>query len=201
MPENQEQTIIQLIFKQIITNNKILMTGQMYIIHAEYDKIIKRIMNNGKEVYIPYNRSLVYAVELVSKAFNEAARKFHNEMKFEINHEEFRILETIYLNPGIIQINIAKSILMKRSYVCKFLNQLEEKGYIRKEKAIRGKRQIIMENYITPAGEEVYFKVIDYIEKDIIAKSKDYNEEEVTKIRDILIDIATRIKHDFKLKY
>ena len=45
---------------------------------------------------------------------------------------------------------------MKRSYVCKFLVQLEEKGYIYKKQAIRGKRQIIMENYITPEGEKVY---------------------------------------------
>ena len=120
-----------------------------------------------KKKYVPFNKSIVYAAELMTKAFKEAARKFHKDMNFEINHEEFIVLESIYTNPGIIQINIAKNILMKRSYVCKFLVQLEEKGYIYKKQAIRGKRQIIMENYITPEGEKVYKKVVDFIEKDI----------------------------------
>ena len=109
-----------------------------------------------KKKYVPFNKSIVYAAELMTKAFKEAARKFHKDMNFEINHEEFIVLESIYTNPGIIQINIAKNILMKRSYVCKFLVQLEEKGYIYKKQAIRGKRQIIMENYIISRSEGLY---------------------------------------------
>ena len=80
-----------------------------------------------KKKYVPFNKSIVYAAELMTKAFKEAARKFHKDMNFEINHEEFIVLESIYTNPGIIQINIAKNILMKRSYVCKKVVDFIEK--------------------------------------------------------------------------
>ena len=70
---------------------------------------------------ITYNQSIEFAAELFTKALHEALRKIHKEMNFEINHEEYIILETIALNPGIIQIDIAKKIITKRSYICKFL--------------------------------------------------------------------------------
>ena len=112
-----------------------------------------------------YNQSIEFAAELFTKALHEALRKIHKEMNFEINHEEYIILETIFLNPGIIQIDIAKKIITKRSYVCKFLSRLESRGYIRRENAIRGTRQIIMKNYITKEGERVYTKVRNYFIK------------------------------------
>ena len=66
-------------------------------------------LDDMKKKYVPFNKSIVYAAELMTKAFKEAARKFHKDMNFEINHEEFIVLESIYTNPGIIQINIAKN--------------------------------------------------------------------------------------------
>ena len=90
---------------------------------------------------------------------------------------------------------------MKRSYVCKFLVQLEEKGYIYKKQAIRGKRQIIMENYITPEGEKVYKKVVDFIEKDIEKCSTEYNLDDLERITNVMFDWAEKIKKECNLKY
>lgn len=154
-----------------------------------------------KKNYIPFNKSIIYAAELMTKAFKEAARKFHKDMNFGINHEEFLVLEAIYTNPGIIQINIAKNILMKRSYVCKFLALLEEKGYISRKQAIRGKRQIIMENYITPEGEAVYKKVVSYLENELDKKANEYNMEDLQKMTETMFDLAARIKKESNLKY
>ena len=123
-------------------------------------------------------------------------------MNFEINHEEYIILETIFLNPGIIQIDIAKKIITKRSYVCKFLSRLESRGYIRRENAIRGTRQIIMKNYITKEGERVYTKVRNYFIKTF-EERENYKEEieliETTK--STLFELSTKIKKDFNLKF
>jgi len=154
-----------------------------------------------KKNYLPYNESIMYAAELMTKAFKEAARKFHKEMNFGINHEEFLVLEAIYTNPGIIQIKIAKNILMKRSYVCKFLSQLETKGLISKKQAIRGKRQIIMENYITPEGEAVYKRVVNFMEEEIAKKVTKYELDDLHKMTAAMLDLAARIKNDSNLKY
>lgn len=149
-----------------------------------------------------YNQSIEFAAELFTKALHEALRKIHKEMNFEINHEEYIILETIFLNPGIIQIDIAKKIITKRSYVCKFLSRLESRGYIRRENAIRGTRQIIMKNYITKEGERVYTKVRDYFIKTF-EERENYKEEieliETTK--NTLFELSTKIKKDFNLKF
>lgn len=149
-----------------------------------------------------YNQSIEFAAELFTKALHEALRKIHKEMNFEINHEEYIILETIFLNPGIIQIDIAKKIITKRSYVCKFLSRLESRGYIRRENAIRGTRQIIMKNYITKEGERVYTKVRYYFIKTF-EERENYKEEieliETTK--NTLFELSTKIKKDFNLKF
>ncbi|HIS74165.1 TPA: MarR family transcriptional regulator [Candidatus Galligastranaerophilus intestinavium] len=149
-----------------------------------------------------YNQSIEFAAELFTKALHEALRKIHKEMNFEINHEEYIILETIFLNPGIIQIDIAKKIITKRSYVCKFLSRLESRGYIRRENAIRGTRQIIMKNYITKEGERVYTKVRNYFIKTF-EERENYKEEieliETTK--NTLFELSTKIKKDFNLKF
>lgn len=149
-----------------------------------------------------YNQSIEFAAELFTKALHEALRKIHKEMNFEINHEEYIILETIFLNPGIIQIDIAKKIITKRSYVCKFLSRLESRGYIRRENAIRGTRQIIMKNYITKEGERVYTKARNYFIKTF-EERENYKEEieliETTK--NTLFELSTKIKKDFNLKF
>lgn len=72
----------------------------------------------------PETKTIIFASELIAKTFNEAVKNFFKEMNLEINKEEFIILESIYLKPGIIQFDIAKNIVMKRSYVCKFLGEL-----------------------------------------------------------------------------
>lgn len=149
-----------------------------------------------------YEKSLVQASEMLSKAFREIAKKIHKENNIEISHEEYLILETIYLHPGIIQIDIAKNILMKRSYVCKFLAKLEENDYIYRENAIRGKRQIIMKNFITEKGRKIYKKTLEIYSrnepKNIVSEEE---REELDKAADLIFDITERAKKYFKLKF
>ena len=116
-----------------------------------------------KEYNKQYFETTIYAAERLAKAAHEIARKLHSEMRADISHEEFLILETIIANPGILQIEIAEKILMKRSYACKLLGRLLDDGYIRTENAIRGKRQIVIKNFITEKGVASYKKV--YFEK------------------------------------
>src|SRR5574344_718263 len=115
-----------------------------------------KFMNNQ---WCQFNKSIVYAAELVNKACIEASRKFHKENNLPVNHEQFIIMEEIYYPPGILQIEIAKEIFMKRSYVCKFLVELEELNYIYREKSIRGKRQVIYKNYLTEQGKKIFEEI------------------------------------------
>lgn len=153
-----------------------------------------------KKEYLPYTKTIIFASELIAKTFNEAVKNIFKEMNLEINKEEFIILESIYLNPGIIQFDIAKNIVMKRSYVCKFLAELEDKGFIRKESTIKGKRQVIIKNYITPNGEKVYEKAQKFINDMKNSKMTPEEINEIDKFTESAFMLAAKIKRDFNLK-
>ena len=77
-----------------------------------------------------YTKTLPYELELTSRVLHEATRCFFELQKFPISQEEFIILDCLYINPNIIQMEIAKLILKGRAHTGKFLKSLEEKKLI-----------------------------------------------------------------------
>lgn len=150
--------------------------------------------------HTPYTKTVIFASELIAKTFTEAVRHIFKDMNLGINKEEFIILESIYLNPGIIQLDIAKSIVMKRSYVCKFLGELEEKGYITRKNTIKGKRQVIIKNYITPEGQNVYEKAQKFI-NEMKRKMSDKDICEIDKFTELAFALAVKIQKIYNLKF
>ena len=154
-----------------------------------------------KSGYTQYNKTVEYAAEVLVKTFQEVSRRVHKQENFEITHEEYVILEIIYLNPGILQFEIAQQISMHRSYVCKFLSQLKKEGYIRREEHIKGKRKIILKNFLTPKGEELYRKIKNYIINEILLSSTDEEIEEFNHITQKLLNRANKMKERFAIQF
>lgn len=152
-----------------------------------------------KEKYIPYNKSLMFVAENFARACKEATRKFYKEASFKVSHEEYIILETIYLNPGIIQFDIAKKLFMQRSYVCKTLIKLEEAGYIKKEAAIKGKRKTIIKLELTKNGKKVYEGIRNYINK-AITKYPEERLEKGIETAEYLLLLTEEIREKYNLK-
>jgi DNA-binding MarR family transcriptional regulator len=150
---------------------------------------------------ISYNKSIEYAAEYLTKAMQEAIRKIHKEQSFPISHEEYIILETISLYSGIIQIDIARKILMQRSYVGKLLNKLELLGYIERKKEIKGKKQTIYRNYLTEKGQKLYNNIRDIIISETHRLTSNQEREEALYITEKLIEIADKIKESYSLKF
>jgi DNA-binding MarR family transcriptional regulator len=154
-----------------------------------------------KDKQITYNESIEYAAEYLTKAMQEAIRKIHKEQLFPISHEEYIILEAIYLSPGIIQIDIAQKILMQRSYVGKLLNKLEDLGYIERIQNIKGKRQIIYKNYLSETGVQLYKKINEFVTNETCRKTSQSERNEAKYITSKLIEIADKIKDFYCLKF
>lgn len=154
-----------------------------------------------KSGYTQYNKTVEYAAEVLVKTFQEVSRRVHKQENFEVTHEEYVILEIIYLNPGILQFEIAQQISMHRSYVCKFLSQLQEEGYIRREEDIKGKRKIVLKNFVTAKGEELYKKIKNYIINDILLSSADKEIEEFNHITQKLLDRAKKMKERYSIRF
>jgi DNA-binding MarR family transcriptional regulator len=150
---------------------------------------------------ITYNESIEYAAEYLAKAMQEAIRKIHKEQSFSISHEEYVILETIYLTPGIIQIDIAQKILMQRSYVGKLLNKLEMLKYVERKMEIKGTRQIIYKNYLTESGKKLYKQISEFVVNETYRITSEKERVEAEHITSKLLDIANKIKEHYSLKF
>ena len=137
-----------------------------------------------------YTKSLPYELELTSRVLHEATSCFFEINNFAISPEEFAILDCIYMNPDIIQMELAKLILKGRAHTGKFLKSLEEKNFIRRyPEKISSK--IVMKIEITSIGLETYKSVcsrVDEFVKNTASVSK-------TRINDLL-ELLRLIRQD-----
>ncbi len=154
-----------------------------------------------KDQDLQYSNSLLYAAELLIKASTEAGKKVDKESNIGIGHEETRVLETIVLNPGVLQIDIAKKILVNRSYVCKLLTKLIDNGYVSQKKAIRGKKQVTIKNFATDKGLAMYHKTQELSSKSASQIISDSELEKINETRDFLLELSQRIIKNFNLKF
>lgn len=158
-------------------------------------------MKKFDENYTTYTQSLEFAAELLTKAIKETMRKVDKEMNFKVSHEEYIILETVCLNPGIIQIDIAKKIFMQRSYVGKLLLKLEELGFITRTQSIKGKKKIVMKSYITDSGIEAYNEVKNWILKEINKNSiSDEQRKQTKEMIKHMFEIVTYLREEYDVK-
>lgn len=153
-------------------------------------------MNN---VHQPFTESIVFSAEYLSRVAKEYVRKMMREKNFPIGCEEHIVLDTVYFNPGCIQMEIAKKLFMQRSYLCKILTKLEEDGYIRREQKIKGKRQVVMAVYITPKGEEIY-KQMHVILRDEVLSKMQVDIDKIHEITNDLFKLGDDLVHNFNLK-
>lgn len=153
-------------------------------------------MNN---VHVPFTDSIVFAAEYLSKVSKEYVRKMMREKNFPIGCEEHIVLDTVYFNPGCIQMEIAKKLFLQRSYLCKILTKLEEDGYIRREQKIKGKRQVIMAVYLTEKGEEIY-KQMHVILRDEVLSKMQVDIDKIHEITSDLFKLGDELVENFNLK-
>ncbi len=143
-----------------------------------------------------YTESLEYNLEATARVLQEAVTAKFKELNFGISYDEFIILDEILHEPGILQIELAKRILKGRAYTGKFLIDLEEKGYIERRTAIKGKRQVIMPNFITEEGKKVHkiaVQTVKNFDTDIFGATKEG-------LQPIMFFLKT-LKNDIEEKY
>lgn len=147
-----------------------------------------------------YTESLEYNLEATARVLQEAVSVKFKELNFGISYDEFIILDEILHEPGILQIELAKRILKGRAYTGKFLIALEEKGYMERRAAIKGKRQVIMPNYITDKGKKVH-KIAVQTVKDFDADILGATKEGLQTIMTFLKTLKTDIEEKYCVKF
>ena len=142
-----------------------------------------------------YTKTLPYELELTSRVLHEATRCFFELQKFPISQEEFIILDCLYINPNIIQMEIAKLILKGRAHTGKFLKSLEEKKLITRTPVKQGSK-IVMQIKITDKGLKTYRKIANALDEHI----KDASAGLKIRINDVIYALQT-IREDAVTKF
>lgn len=143
-----------------------------------------------------YTESLPYELELTSRVLHETIVRFFNENNFGITHDEFVVLDTLSINDGISQIDLAKLILKGRAHTGRFLMSLEEKGLVTRSPSKKGKR-LIMQNSVTTKGRQLLKQLSDSVEQHI----KDMNLQDKQENAFKLIELLRVVRSDLLEKY
>ena len=115
-----------------------------------------------------YIESIHYQLEQTARYCRYLGSQIFQKLDMSVSMDEFVTMDTISLNDGICQRELAKLILKDRANTGRILNSLEEKGYIERFVDTKNNR-LVRKMRLTPEGREITTKVSkvlrEYIEK------------------------------------
>ena len=115
-----------------------------------------------------YIDTIYYQLEQTARYCRYLGSQIFQKLNMPVSMDEFVTMDTISLNDGMCQRELAKLILKDRANTGRILNSLEEKGYIERFVDTKNNR-LVRKMRLTPEGREITTKVSkvlrEYIEK------------------------------------
>jgi len=118
-----------------------------------------------------YTDSIHYELEQTSRLMKMLGKQLFEKLKIDITMDEYAALDTIAINAGICQRDLAKLIIKDRANTGRILSILEEKGFITRFIDTKNNR-LVKKIGITEKG---------YIELSSINKKIKHYFENITK--------------------
>lgn len=106
-----------------------------------------------------YTESLFYEVYLTGKYIKKLSAQHFKNLNLELTGEEFSTLDFIYHNGNMCQRDLALKMFINRANMGKILNELENKGYLKRFVDVKCNRPVKLIS-MTKEGEEVYTKTL-----------------------------------------
>lgn len=133
-----------------------------------------------------YTDSIHYELEQTSRLMKKLTNQLFTKLGIVMTVDEYSALDTISVNAGICQRDLAKLILKDRANTGRILNSLEKKGFITRFIDTKNNR-LVKKMGITEAGykdlKAVTEKLNSYIEKITVTK---ISPSEVDKVQQTL---------------
>ena len=132
-----------------------------------------------------YTDSIHYELEQTSRLMNMLTNQLFKKLELSITFDEYIALDTVSINVGICQRDLAKLILKDRANTGRILNELEQKGFI--TRFIDTKKNILVKKMgITKNGLTELNNINNKIKTYLSNVTKRIPPEDVDKVRDIL---------------
>ena len=127
-----------------------------------------------------YTDSIHYELEQTSRLMNMLTNQLFKKLELSITFDEYIALDTVSINEGICQRDLAKLILKDR-----ILNELEQKGFITRFIDTKNNR-LVKKMGITETGLQELNSINNKIKTYLSGVTKRIPPEDVDKVRDIL---------------
>lgn len=132
-----------------------------------------------------YTDSIHYELEQTSRLMNMLTNQLFKKLELSITFDEYIALDTVSINAGICQRDLAKLILKDRANTGRILNELEQKGFITRFIDTKNNR-LVKKMGITEAGLQELNSINNKIKTYLSGVTKRIPPEDVDKVRDIL---------------
>ncbi len=109
-----------------------------------------------------YTDSIHYELEQTARLMKLLTIQLFSRLEIELSTEEYAVLDTLSINAGICQRDLAKLILKDRANTGRLLNSLEEKGFITRFIDTKNNR-LVKKMGITASG----YRMLESINKRI----------------------------------
>ena len=144
-----------------------------------------------KDCKLHYTDSIHYELEQTSRLMKKVTTQLFEKLEIGLSLDEYAALDTVSVNAGICQRDLAKLILKDRANTGRILDSLEQKGFITRFIDTKNNR-LVKKMGITERG----LRELDTINK----KVKQYLESVTKKISDEDIERVQETLKSFRLE-
>ena len=145
-----------------------------------------------------YTDSIYYQFEQTAKFCRHLGMQVFQKLNLPVTLDEFAALDTILVNEGICQRDLAKLILKDRPNTGRILNSLEEKGYIERYADTKNNR-LVRKMKITEQGKQISKDVTTALKKYIDKIPKIFSEKDKQDLKDLMKRFRENLEQEVEM--
>ncbi len=138
-----------------------------------------------KDCKLHYTDSIHYELEQTSRLMKKVTNQLFEKLEIGLSLDEYAALDTVSVNAGICQRDLAKLILKDRANTGRILDSLEQKGFITRFIDTKNNR-LVKKMGITERGlrelDTINKKVKQYLE----SVTKTISDEDIERVQETL---------------
>ncbi len=134
---------------------------------------------------VHYTDSIHYELEQTSRMMKMLTNQLFNKLDINVSLDEYITLDTVSVNVGICQRDLAKLILKDRANTGRILNELEQKGFITRFIDTKNNR-LVKKMGITEGGLQELDSINNKIRTYLGGVTKRIPPEDVQRVQAIL---------------
>lgn len=160
-------------------------------------KIIKQIIKIKENLVADcighYTDSIHYELEQTSRLMNMLTNQLFKKLELTTTLDEYIALDTVSVNAGICQRDLAKLILKDRANTGRILNELEQKGFITRFIDTK-KNRLVKKLGITENGLKELNDINNKIKKYLSGVTKRIPPEDILRVQAILKEFRLELE-------